>query len=119
MPANISSLPPASPEARPPSIFNVDLARPETWPALLRISDICRNPKTGYPGILPMTRSAFLAAVEDGYIKPGIKLGAKVIAWRKPDILHIVEHGVVRRREQGRRAKVREGQRRAEAEVVP
>jgi hypothetical protein len=98
------------PEARAPP-FNIDLARPEAWPPLLRISDICRRP--GYAGILPLTRSAFLDAVRDGYIAAGIKLGAKVIAWRREDILHIVQHGVVGRREQGRRARAREAPRRA------
>ena len=99
------------PEA-PPS-FNIDPARPETWPPLLRVSDICRDPLRGYPGILPLTRSAFLTAVEDRCIAKPVKLGAKVVAWRREDILHIVQHGVVGRREQGRRAKARAAQRQA------
>jgi predicted DNA-binding transcriptional regulator AlpA len=102
-------------EADLPPYLNIDLARPETWPALLRISEICRDPKRNYPGILPMTRSAFLDAVRDGYIPEGIKLGAKILAWRREDILHVVQHGVVGRREQARRTRALEAQRRAAA----
>jgi prophage regulatory protein len=95
------------PEARgPPFILDVN-----NLPPLLRCSDICRDAKRGYPGILPMTRSAFLTAVEDGYIAKGIKLGAKVVAWRREDILEIVNNGVIGRREQGRRARERAAQR--------
>ena len=85
---------------------------------LLRISDICRDKARGYPGILPMTRSAFLTAVEDGYIKKPIRLGGKVVAWRREDILEIIKNGVVGRREQGRRARARAAQRQAAAETA-
>ena len=78
-----------------------------------------RDPKRGYPGILPMTRSAFRSAVEDGYIPPPLKLGAKVVAWRKEDIVHIARNGVVGRREKGRRARAREARRRAAKVEVP
>jgi hypothetical protein len=63
-----------------------------------------------------MTRSAFLDAVRDGYVPAGIKLGAKIIAWRRSTILDVVQHGVVGRREQNRRAKALTAQRRAAAE---
>ncbi len=36
--------------------FQFDL---DNLPPLLRVSDICRDPKRGYPGILPMTCSAY------------------------------------------------------------
>jgi predicted DNA-binding transcriptional regulator AlpA len=97
--------------------FDIDLARPETWPKLLRISEICRDRKRNWPGILAMSRSGFIDAVNDGYIPAGVKLGAKIMAWRREDILHIVEHGVVGRREQGRRAKALAAQRRVAAEI--
>ena len=101
------------PEVQAPPSFAIDPAQPETWPSLMRVSDICRDPRRGYSGILPLTRSAFLTAVEDRYIAKPVKLGAKVVAWRREDILHIVQHGVVGRREQGRRAKARAAQRQA------
>jgi hypothetical protein len=102
------------PEIRRPPAFDIDLARPETWPSLLRISEICRDPRRRWPGILPLTRSAFV--VNAGFIPAGIKLGAKIICWRREDILHIVKHGVVGRREQVRRARALEARRRATAE---
>jgi hypothetical protein len=106
--------------ARAPPLFNIDPGDPTTWPALMRLSEICRDRRRNYPGVLPITRSTFLDAVADGYIPPGIKLGAKALAWRREIIVHIAEHGVVGRREQGRRAKALAAQRRAAAEpVVP
>ncbi len=101
----------ALPEARgPPFVLDID-----NLPPLLRVTDICRDNKRGYPGILPMTRSAFLTAVEDGYIAKGIKLGRKVVAWRREDILDIVKNGVDGRRKQGRRARERAALRQAAA----
>lgn len=98
---------------------NIDPAIPESWPPLLRESDICRDPKRGYPGIVPITRSAFRSAVADGYIAQPVKLGAKAVAWRREDIIEIVKNGVVGRREKGRRARAREAQRRLEGEINP
>lgn len=43
--------------------------------ALLRISDICRNPKTGRPGLLPITRSTWHRWVTDGKAPKALKLG--------------------------------------------
>ena len=103
----------SSPET--PRAFNIDPTKPETWPPLLRVSDICRDPKRGYPGIIPLTRSAFLTAVEDAYIAQPVKLGGKVVAWRKDDILAIVQHGVKGRRPRGRRSLARETQRQSAA----
>jgi len=94
------------PENTPP--FDFDLDR---LPPLLRISDICRDPARRYAGLLPMSRSAFLAAIVDGYIAPPLKLGAKAVAWRREDILRIIQEGVP-----GRRALARETKRRAAAE---
>lgn len=44
--------------------------------ALLRVSDICRNPKTGRPGLLPITRSTWYRWVTDGKAPKALKLGA-------------------------------------------
>jgi hypothetical protein len=65
-----------------------------------------------------LTRSAFIDAVGAGYIPAGIKLGAKIICWRREDILNIVEYGVAGRREQGRRARALAAQRRATESVI-
>lgn len=89
--------------------FTLDIAN---LPPLLRESDICRDPKRDYPGLLPITRSAFRDALANGYIPAPIKLGDKIVAWRREDILALIEHGVasrrgvVSRRESKRRALV-------------
>lgn len=130
MPANIDNSPPKSanrgerraaaartkaqtslPETRAPP-FVLDLNH---LPPLLRCSDICRDAKRGYAGILPMSRASFLTAVEDGYIAGPVRLGAKVVAWKREDILDVVKNGVVGRREQGRRARERAAAHRAAA----
>lgn len=82
------------------------LADPDTWPPLLRLVAIVQNPKTGWPGILPMSRSAFMNAVKEGYIAPPVRLGGKVVAWRKEDILPIAGHGVQGRVAQRRAVKL-------------
>lgn len=84
-------------------------------PPLLRVTDIVRDVKSGRPGILPLSRAAFLAAVADGYIPPAVRLGAKAVAWRREDILEIVKNGVQGRRPRGRKALAREAQRRPDA----
>ncbi len=87
----------------PATRFNLD-----DLPALLRCSDICRNNRSGYPGLVPLSRAAFLAAVADGYIDPPIKLGSKAVAWRREVILDIIKNGVQGRRPRGRKALLRE-----------
>jgi prophage regulatory protein len=84
-------------------------------PPLLRVSDIVRDVKSGRPGILPLSRAAFLAAVADGYVPPPVRLGAKAVAWRREDILDIVKNGVQGRRPRGRKALAREALRQTEA----
>jgi hypothetical protein len=81
-------------------------ADPDTWPPLLRLRLIVEDKKAGYPGILPMSRAAFKNAVKDGYIAPPVKLGGKVIVWRKEDILPIARNGVQGRRYQKRQARL-------------
>ena len=42
--------------------------------ALLRTSDICRDPKSGAPGILPITRSTWHRWVESGKAPRALRL---------------------------------------------
>lgn len=42
--------------------------------ALLRITDICRNSKTGRPGILPITRSTWHRWVSSGKAPEALQL---------------------------------------------
>jgi hypothetical protein len=70
---------------------------PATWPAMLRIRDICK--RRGYDGILPITSSAFRDAIARGHIEPPIQFGARVNCWPKDYILRIQQRGLPRRNE--------------------
>ena len=49
--------------------------------ALVRVKDICRNPKTGKPGLLPIHASTWYDWVKSGRVPQGRKLGPKTVAW--------------------------------------
>jgi predicted DNA-binding transcriptional regulator AlpA len=89
--------------------FRFDL---DNLPPLLRERDICRDPKTGHAGLLPLTRSAFRDLIEAGHIPGPIRLGNKVIAWPSAIILEIIRNGTGDRRARGRQAKKRAAARR-------
>jgi hypothetical protein len=72
----------------------LDPLEPATWPALLRERDICKDPAHGYPGLLPITQSAFRAAVARGLIEPPLKFGSRVNCWRKETILRLRRDGI-------------------------
>jgi hypothetical protein len=57
--------------------------------ALVRVSDICRNSKTGQPGLLPITRSTWWQWVKDGRAPPGRKLGLKTTVWPVEQVLQL------------------------------
>jgi hypothetical protein len=73
----------------------IDPNDPATWPALLRERDICKRPD--YPGLLPLTQSAFRDAVARGAIEPPIRFGPRINCWRKPYILRLQHQGIPRR----------------------
>src|SRR5262245_10566943 len=79
----------------------------DNLPPLLRERDICRDPSRKYPGLVPLTRSAWRDAVDAGYIEKPVRLGPKVIAWRREVILDIIKNGVGGPRPRSRRAKAR------------
>jgi hypothetical protein len=60
----------------------------------LRIRDICRDVTRQYPGILPLTPSAFRSHVQRGAIRPPVKFGGKIDTWSKEYILHLRRHGI-------------------------
>ena len=70
----------------------------DDYSPLLRAAIICNDPKRNIRGILPMTRPAFLANVEAGYIAPPVRLGPKMVAWRRADILKVLIDGMQTRR---------------------
>jgi len=54
-----------------------------TYPAgsLVRAAEICRDPKTGRPGLLPINRSTWYKWLKDGRVPPGRQLGPNTVAW--------------------------------------
>lgn len=57
--------------------------------ALLRVSDICRNTKTGQPGLLPINRATWYKWVNAGLVPPGRKIGAKTTVWPLETVLSL------------------------------
>jgi hypothetical protein len=77
------------------SYAGIDPSDPTTWPALLREKHICR--RLDYPGLLPLTQSAFRDAVTRGDIEPPIRFGSRINCWRKCYILRLQQEGIPRR----------------------
>ena len=54
-----------------------------TYPAgaLLRVGAICRDTKTGKPGLLPINRGTWYKWLKAGRVPPGRQLGLNTVAW--------------------------------------
>jgi hypothetical protein len=59
--------------------------------SLVRVRDICRDRKTGRPGLLPINPSTWYAWVAEGKVPPGRKLGQNTVAWPIDQVLSIGE----------------------------
>lgn len=57
----------------------------------LRIWQIVGDKKRGIEPILPIGRSTFLAGVKAGKYPQPVKLGERTTAWRKSDILTLLD----------------------------
>lgn len=57
----------------------------------LRIWQIVGDHKRGIEPLLPIGRSTFLAGVKSGKYPQPVKLGERTTAWRKSDILELLE----------------------------
>lgn len=66
-------------------------AAPIQYPAgaLVRVSQICRNTKTGQPGLLPINRATWYKWLNDGKVPPGQKLSSKTTVWPVELVLSI------------------------------
>lgn len=49
--------------------------------ALLRVEQICGNPKKGVPGLIPVSAATWWRWVKNGRVPAGRKLGPQVTAW--------------------------------------
>lgn len=56
-----------------------------------RIWQIVGDKKRGIEPLLPIGRSTFLAGVKTGKYPAPVKLGKKTTAWKKADILKLLE----------------------------
>lgn len=54
--------------------------------AFVRVPEICRNPKTGQPGILPISRSTWYSWVQQGIAPKGMQIGNRTVVWRLSDV---------------------------------
>jgi hypothetical protein len=59
------------------------VAAPVTYPAgaWVRASDICRNPRTGKPGLLPINPATWYKWVKLGRVPPGTRLSEQTVVW--------------------------------------
>jgi len=57
----------------------------------LRIWHVVGDKKRGIEPLLPIGRSTFLAKVKSGEYPQPVKLGEKTTAWRKADIMALLE----------------------------
>ncbi|QPK63528.1 AlpA family phage regulatory protein [Methylomonas sp. LL1] len=57
----------------------------------LRIWQIVGDRKRGIEPLLPVGRSTFLAGVKSGKYPKAVKLGKRTTAWKKADILALLE----------------------------
>lgn len=68
-------------------------ATSNTTPAIgyLRIWQIIGDKKRGIEPILPIGRSTFLAGVKSGKYPQPVKLGERTTAWKKTDIMALLD----------------------------
>jgi len=57
----------------------------------LSVKHIAKNPKTGYPGLLPYSAAAFWRRISEGEIPKPIKLSRRQTVWRSEDIQKVRE----------------------------
>lgn len=53
------------------------------------MSQICRDPKTGKPGLVPWVPRTWLKRVGKGEIPPGRKIGGKTRVWTIEEVLAV------------------------------
>lgn len=61
---------------------------PET--GYVRIHQILGNPKTGAPGVLPISRETFYNRIRKGVYPRPTKLGPRISMWRVEDVRKMI-----------------------------
>lgn len=66
-------------------------AEPIRYPAgaLVRVSEICRDTKSGQPGLLPINRNTWYEWLRAGRVPPGQRLGPNTVAWPVETVLAV------------------------------
>jgi hypothetical protein len=56
---------------------------PVVYPAgaRVRVGEICRNARTGKPGLLPINRATWYKWLKSGRVAPGQKIGENTTVW--------------------------------------
>lgn len=62
--------------------------------AMLRVKQICGDPRTKTPGLLPVVGRTWLKWVAEGKVPQGTKLGPKTRAWPVEIVLDVARRGV-------------------------
>lgn len=57
--------------------------------SLLRVSQFCRDPKSGKPSILPWVQRTWLKKAERGEVPAGRKIGPKTRVWTIEEVLAV------------------------------
>jgi hypothetical protein len=57
--------------------------------SLVRVRDICRDPKTGRGGLLPINRATWYKWLKAGRVPPGRRLGENTVAWPIEQVLGV------------------------------
>lgn len=57
--------------------------------ALVRIAQICGDPKKGNPGLVPVSAATWWRWVKQGRVPQGRKIGPQVTAWPIEEVLAI------------------------------
>lgn len=56
----------------------------------MRLPDVIGDRKRGIVGVLPMCPASWWAGIKSGRYPKGVKLGARMTAWRRSDIMALV-----------------------------
>lgn len=57
----------------------------------LRVWQVIGDQQRGIPGLFPVSRSQWWQGVKDGRYPAGVKLSARVTAWRESDVQRLIE----------------------------
>lgn len=81
----------SAPIPRKELYMNQDLFNELPPTGFVRGGDIWRDRKRGTTGLIPISKSAWLAGVKEGRFPKPLKLGPKTTVWRVEDIRDLIQ----------------------------